>query len=452
MLFSDAWAALGGARAAADRVRVQHGDAALLPSSLQAMDAMLAAVATSTLAAAVLDAARSGSDVCPVTIDGPHVALATRSERYTQVEGRDRESNLFAPLSRFWPTADGWLRTHANYAWHRDRALAVLGCDDHPASVASAIRAWRGDDLEDALNAAGALGYVVRQREDWNAHPQGRAVGALPLAASLHISGGRSRAVARTGRFAEDVRVLDLTRVIAGPVATRTLAAWGADVLRVDSPRLPEIAHQAVDVLPGKRSALLDFDEPAGRARLDELLIEADVLVLGYRPGALDRYGLAPDVLAERYPHLSVVQLSAWGLIGPWSDRRGFDSLVQCATGIAAAEGNASEPGAMPAQVLDHATGYLAAAAALLSVAGAHGGGPATHWTLSLAQTANWLVRGGLQDRLPERRVRPTDYYVTLGGAQRPVRVIAPPGQVGDIRPSWSATTTYGTDQPTFAR
>jgi hypothetical protein len=179
----------------------------------------------------------------------------------------------FAPLSRFWRTADGWLRLHANYPWHKERALRVLGCQDRPEAVGEAIASWSGADLEDALAMAGAVGYAVRSRSQWQAHPQGRAVSALPLRDGAAGAG--------PGRGAVGLRVLDLTRVIAGSVATRTLAAWGADVLRLDSPNLPEIPAQALDTLPGKRNDQLDISQPPGRARLEQLLADADVLVQG---------------------------------------------------------------------------------------------------------------------------------------------------------------------------
>ena len=280
-----------------------------------------------------------------------------------------REDRI-SPLSLFWSTADGaWFRVHGEYPWHRDRALAVLGCEDSHRSVKRAVATWRAEDLEDALAAAGAVGYAVRTSEQWESHPHGRTLTDLPLL-ETRVGEGPAR-TAGEGRAAEGVRVLDLTRVLAGPIATRTLAAWGADVLRLDSPRLPELTAHAVDTLSGKRSAELDLTEPAGRTRLEELLSSADLLVQGYRPGALARFGLTQEALAQRHPHLSVVTLSAWGPGGPWSQRRGFDSLVQCVTGIALTEGSSDRPGWLPAQVLDHATGYLAAAAGLMALASA---------------------------------------------------------------------------------
>lgn len=447
-LLRAAWSALGGDADLLTLVEVTGDATGLLPSVLPVMPAMIAAVSASTLAASVLGAARCGRPPAPVTVNAEHVAVAARSERYAREEG-SAGPDLFAPLSRFWRTSDGWLRLHANYEWHRERALGVLACADRPDAVEEAIRSWRGEDLEDALAAAGALGFAVRTPRQWQQHPQGRAVAALPLLDS--VAGAAPGRRAGAGMGAAGLRVLDLTRVIAGPVATRTLAAWGADVLRLDSPDLPEIPGQAVDTLPGKRSARLDIAAPTGRRRLEQLLSEADVLVQGYRPGALARHGLAAEALAERHPHLSVVTLSAWGPDGPWAQRRGFDSLVQCPTGIAVVEGADGNPGALPAQVLDHATGYLAAAAALLALAGAECGEAPRAVRLSLAQTAHWLTSAGSGARETPRELGPEGHLVTLRGAARPVSVIGPPGRAGDLAPSWSSTTEFGTDAPAFA-
>ncbi|MCZ9339719.1 CoA transferase, partial [Streptomyces sp. TRM76130] len=171
------------------------------------------------------------------------------------------------------------------------------------------------------------------------------------------------------------LRVLDLTRVLAGPVATRTLALLGADVLRIDAPHLPESQDAHNDTGLGKRSATLDLGDAAGRRIFEGLLHGADVVVTGYRPGALDRFGLSPEALAGRRPGLVIGQLSAWGHDGPWHGRRGFDSLVQAATGIAELEGSPDSPGALPAQALDHGTGYLLAAGVLRALTEQHRAG-----------------------------------------------------------------------------
>jgi crotonobetainyl-CoA:carnitine CoA-transferase CaiB-like acyl-CoA transferase len=237
------------------------------------------------------------------------------------------------------------------------------------------------------------------------------------------------------------VRVLDLTRVIAGPVATRTLAAYGADVLRVDPPFLPELS--TVDTLPGKRSTLLDLRDRTDRARFDELLEAADVVVHGYRPGALQRLGFSTS-------HQVTVALSAWGQVGPWASRRGFDSLVQAATGIATLTGDEDAPGVMPGQVLDHATGYLAAAAAMLGLAGLRRGEGVSSTTLSLAQTSHWLQSAGLQDVAAVESVDTAPYLVELPSAEGAVTVVAPPGRIDGWTPSWSRTTTFGADVPAW--
>jgi len=447
LLLRSAWAALEGDEADLDLVEVIGDGSGLLPSAYAALPALTASVAASTLAASVLDGARGHVAPMPVVVDREHVAVAARSEHYARSPAVEKSERI-SPLSLFWLTADDtWFRVHGEYPWHYARALDVLGCDDRHRSVKQAVAKWPAEELEDALAAAGALGYGVHTEEHWRAHPQGVAVAGLPLLRTT-IGDGRTREFVR-GRVASGVRVLDLTRVLAGPIATRTLAAWGAEVLRLDSPRLPELAVHAVDTMSGKRSAELDLDDPAGRALFDELLDSADVLVQGYRPGALTRFGL--DDLADRHPHLSVITLSAWGPGGPWSDRRGFDSLVQCATGIAATEGSEDRPGWLPAQVLDHATGYVAAASALLALASSVRDQRPRSVQLSLAQTARWLIDAGSAQPAAPRPVDADRYLVTLPGASAPVEVIRPPGRLADRDPFWEFTTDAGSDAPAFS-
>ena len=448
LLMRQAWAALGGDEDLLELVQVVGNPTGLLPSTLAALPAMTAAVGVSTLAAAVLDHSRGSASWSPVVVDVEHVAVAARSERYARQAGA-AEADLFAPLSRFFRTADGWLRLHANYPWHRQRALQVLACPDRVEDVEAAVQNWSGEALEDALAAVGALGFVVRDVRTWRAHPQGQAVAALPLLQTG--TGAGTGRMLPPGRAADGLRVLDLTRVIAGPVATRTLAGWGAQVLRLDSPDLPEIPAQAVDTLPGKRSAELDLRRPDGLARMDGLLAQADLLVQGYRPGALARYGLSADELARTHPHLSVVTLSAWGTAGPWAGRRGFDSLVQYPTGIAAAEGDVDRPGVLPAQVLDHATGYLAAAAGLLSLAATSSERLSSGTHLSLAQTAQWLLSAGTTQEQQARDLDHETFMVTLPGATGAVQVVGPPGRAGDLSPHWTYTSELGGHAPTFA-
>ncbi|MFI6340037.1 CoA transferase [Streptomyces sp. NPDC050535] len=396
------WSALGGDPALLRRIsNVERG--AVLEARLPVRELARACVGVCALAAAELGALRAGlPDVPEVRVDDGAVAAAFVSERHLLIDGRAPVN--FAPLSRFWRTSDGWVRTHANYPHHRARLLSALGLPaDATADTVEAHLAGRSAvDVEDTVYAAGGLAVALRSAKEWAAHEQGAAVSRGPLLSRERLGDAPVRALAPLAGApagapllpAAGVRVLDLTRVIAGPVATRTLALLGADVLRVDSPRLPELPDQHADTGFGKRSATLDLDRATDRRTFEELLGGADVVVTGYRPGALDRFGLAPEALAGRRPGLVVARLSAWGADGPWAGRRGFDSLVQAATGIAETEGSADRPGALPAQALDHGTGYLLAAAVLRSLTERTREGGTRLVRLALARTAAWLVNG----------------------------------------------------------
>ncbi|WP_200301306.1 CoA transferase [Streptomyces adelaidensis] len=395
-----AWTALGGDPALLPRVSTVVRDG-VLGARLPVRELARACVGVCALAAAELGARRAGlAEVPRVRVDDGAVATAFVSERHLLVDGRVPVS--FAPLSRFWRTADGWVRTHANYPHHRERLLSALGVPDGDVPAVESVLAERSAlEAEEAVYAAGGLAVALRTAKEWAAHEQARAVAARPLVEHERLDTAHARVLPRiVGEPllpAAGVRVLDLTRVIAGPVATRTLALLGADVLRVDPPGMPEILDQHADTGFGKRSTTLDLGRVADRRVFEELLAVADVVVTGYRPGALDRFGLSPDALAARRAGLVVAQLSAWGAYGPWAGRRGFDSLVQVATGIAAAEGSVEQPGALPAQALDHGTGYLVAAAVLRSLTegSAEGGGRGGRVVrLSLARTAAWLMDG----------------------------------------------------------
>ncbi|MFF7858327.1 CoA transferase [Streptomyces sp. NPDC007904] len=388
------WSELGGDPALLARVTTVERPGAL-PARLPVRQAARACVGACALAAAELGARRAGlAEVPAVRVDDGAVAAAFTSERHLLVGGRAPVA--FAPLSRFWRAADGWVRTHANYPHHRARLLAALGVPDAPDAVAAALAERPAREAEEAVYAAGGLAVALRTPEQWAAHEQGVAVREHPLVERGRLDLARARVLPRVGRDpllpAAGLRVLDLTRVLAGPVATRTLALLGADVLRVDAPWLPELADQHADTGFGKRSARLDLG--TGRGTFEELLAAADVVVTGYRPGALDRFGLAPEALAERRPGVVVAQLSAWGARGPWAGRRGFDSLVQVATGIAAVEGSARRPGALPAQALDHGSGYLLAAGVLRALAEQADEGGSRWVRVALARTAGWLLEG----------------------------------------------------------
>jgi crotonobetainyl-CoA:carnitine CoA-transferase CaiB-like acyl-CoA transferase len=251
------------------------------------------------------------------------------------------------------------------------------------------------------------------------------------------------------------VKVLDLTRVIAGPVGTRMLAALGADVLRVDHPARPELALHAIDGVIGKASTTLDATTQSGYDVLHGLVDEADVVVTGYRPGSLRRLGLDADQVAERHPGTVVVTLSAWGTSGPWGARRGFDSLVQIATGIGRATSpDGNRPGALPCQLLDHATGYLLAAGTLAALAGRARTGQASHVSVSLARTAKWLLDQGARTEdqpttAEQAETQAAAYRASLGDGWSG---ISPPGQIDDQALGWPhLPPRYGRARPAWA-
>ncbi|MEU1925340.1 CoA transferase [Streptomyces albogriseolus] len=382
------WSGLGGDPALLSRVSAVERPG-VLPSRLPVREFAGACVGVCALAAAELAARRTGGGEVPaVRVDDGSVATAFVSERHLRTDGRAAES--FAPLSRFWRTADGWVRTHANYPHHRARLLTALGAPEDPDAVAAVLARRSAREVEETVTAAGGLAVALRTPEEWAAHGQAAAVARLPLVERVRLDAAPARQFAAAGGDpllpAAGLRVLDLTRVVAGPVATRTLALLGADVLRLDPPGLPELPDQHTDTGFGKRSALVDL--ASGREVFEELLARADVVVTGYRPGSLDRFGLSAEALAGRRPGVVVAQLSAWGATGPWAARRGFDSLVQVATGIAHIEGEHGRPGALPAQALDHGTGYLLAAGVLRALSDQADAGGGRLVRVALARTA----------------------------------------------------------------
>ncbi|MFF4584817.1 CoA transferase [Streptomyces sp. NPDC001388] len=423
------WSELDGDPALLARVSAVVREGALA-ARLPVRELARACVGVCALAGAELGARRAGLARVPgVRVDDGAVAAAFSSERQLLVDGR--APLLFAPLSRFWRTADGWVRTHANYPHHRERLLRALGTAGDPDSVAAAMAGRTARDVEDAVYAAGGLAVALRTPEEWAAHAQASAVAERPLVERGRLDGVRARALPPLQGGAPllpaaGLRVLDLTRVLAGPVATRTLALLGADVLRLDAPHLPELPDQHADTGFGKRSALLDLT--ADRRRFEELLAAADVVVTGYRPGALDRFGLSPEELARRRPGLVVAQVSAWGAYGPWGGRRGFDSLVQVATGIAAVEGSAERPGALPAQALDHGTGHLLAAAVLRALTEQSYDGGSRVVRVTLARTAAWLLEGaGTEEAVEEAYAGPDAWLAETDSPLGRLRYALPP-------------------------
>jgi crotonobetainyl-CoA:carnitine CoA-transferase CaiB-like acyl-CoA transferase len=370
----------------------------VLPSSFSVGTASQVSVAAAALAACALGVQR-GQAPQAVAVDMRHAALECSA--WHSLDGKVRDPwDAFSGLYR---AADGWVRIHANFAHHRTGALRLLGLDPAIATRAQAEQAvapWKALDLETAAADAGLVVTALRSFAEWDATPQGQALAAQPLFSIERIAGPGADAPARslpplavTDRPLAGIRVLELTRILAGPVGGRALAAYGADVLLVNGPHLPNIEAIA-DTSRGKRSALLDLRTNDGRATMQGLLQDTHVFVQGYRPGGLAARGFGAQEVAAARPGIVYVSLSAYGTQGPWAGRRGYDSLVQTATGFNHAEGEAAgegKPRSMPMQILDEATGYLVAMGAAAALYRQQREGGSWLVQVSLAQTAHWL-------------------------------------------------------------
>jgi crotonobetainyl-CoA:carnitine CoA-transferase CaiB-like acyl-CoA transferase len=406
----DVWRQAGLPTDALAFARLSGADPAL-PSSFAVGAAAQSTIAAAALAACELGHAR-GAPRQRVDVDMLHAALECTG--WFSIDGR--VPDLWDPFSGLYRTADGWVRVHANFAHHRDGALRLLGLDPATAQRAdaeAAMQKWKSQDFEDAAAAKGLVATALRRFDEWDATPQGRALVSQPLFTIERIGDAPPLALSPLGADARPlsgVRVLDLTRILAGPVGGRALAAYGADVMLVNSPKLPNIEAIA-DTSRGKLSTHVDLASEAGRDALSRLLRDAHVFIQGYRPGGIASLGFGPDDAARARPGVVCVSLSAYGTLGPWAGRRGFDSLVQTAMGFNHAEGEAAgggKPRPLPMQILDEATGYLIAMGAAAALWRQQREGGSWHVQVSLAQTGHWLrglgrVADGFRIQVPDR-------------------------------------------------
>ncbi|MGI9335550.1 MAG: CoA transferase [Gammaproteobacteria bacterium] len=373
------------------------GSDPILPSSFAVGTAAQVSISATALAAVQLWHMRTGR-AQKVSVDMRHAGAEFRSERYLRVNG-EPPPELWDPLSGLYRCGDGsWVRIHTNFPHHRAGIVSVLECEDSRDGVANALREWNGAAFEQAAAERGAIAVRARSRSEWMQHPQCPAVAALPLVDIRKIGPAPVRPLPPGERPLSGLRIMDLTRIIAGPVCGRALAAHGADVMRIGAEHLPTVETLVMDTGRGKRSAFVDLRDSAGLQILRELAAGADVLVQGFRPGALAALGVSPDAMAEVRPGLVYGSLSAYGQAGPWAGRRGFDSMVQTACGINDDEARAagqSRPQALPCQALDHATGFFLAAGIITALRRRAFEGGSWYVQVSLARTAEWLYSLG---------------------------------------------------------
>lgn len=438
-MLAEIWRALEGAPAQLSPVRLTGGGA--LPSVFATSDLAQASVAAAGLAAADLVQACGGAlpvVACDRRLASMWFSSSLRAQGWTPPA-------LWDAVAGDYRSADGWIRLHTNAPHHRAAALQVLGLDPVSASredVAQAVARRQGSELEAAIVANRGCAAEMRSLEQWAAHPQGMAVAAEPLVWRQGFdASGKRIAAFDAARPLAGVRVLDLTRVLAGPTATRFLAAFGADVLRVDPASWDE-PGVVPEMTLGKRCAHLDLAQAADRQRLERLLEQADVLVHGYRLQALEHLGLGPARRRQLNPGLVDVALDAYGWSGPWAGRRGFDSLVQMSSGIAEAgmrRLGRDKPAPLPVQALDHATGYIMAAAALRGLARRQQAGEGSEYRLSLARTAQLLVSHPAEGAQPVLAEETADDLgaTTENTAWGPARRLRAPLQLAGVPLRW---------------
>lgn len=370
-----------------------------LPTPFKIAETASATLAAVGLAVADLWELRTGQRQT-FSIDVGHATASLRSTKYLRLDsaGVDTERNRVMGM---YPTRDGrWSYVHANFPNHRAAALKVLGVAEDRDAVAAAVATWDGLALEEAIIAAGGAGGMVRSAAEWAQHPQGKAVAALPLLEIIKIGDSPPEPLPTGDRPLSNVRVLDLTRVLAGPTCARTLAEQGADVMKISAAHLPYIAYQEFDTGHGKLSSHLDLRDSSQLDTLRGLARECDVFSQGYRPGTLAGRGLSPSELAELRPGIVCASMCAFGHEGPWASRRGFDTAVQAVGGIAARQGELFPVGApgpqfYPVSAIDYLTGYLMAAGTMVALRKRAVEGGSWFVRLSLAQVGHWLQQQG---------------------------------------------------------
>ena len=428
------------------------GDDPVLPVRYRVAAAGAAALGALGLAVA----SRSGTRQ-RVSVNARAAAISLRSAKYLRVDGKPPPMP-WDPLSGFYPVRDGWISIHCNFPNHRDAAMRVLGAQHDRARAERASSSWQGEALEDAVHAAGGCAGFVRSHERWGEHAQARAVAAQPLLEIERI-GDAPAELRRSPRPLGGVRVLDLTRVLAGPTCAKSLAEHGAEVLKISAAHLPDSGMTDLDTGIGKLSARIDLRSEKENSLLKDLVRQADVFVQSYRPGALAARGFSPDDLSHLRPGIVCASLSAWGPTGPWRERRGFDSIVQAVSGIAQPNGDGARPRLLPVSAIDYVSGYLMAFGVCVALGRRASEGGSWLVRVALARVGKWIVdrgiaRGyqGLPDDLaeaelaallaemdaPDGRIRYLKPVLEL--SETPPYFARPPVPLGYHRPAWTSS------------
>ncbi|HKV17077.1 MAG TPA: CoA transferase [Reyranella sp.] len=434
-LSHDILALIGRPRRADDQLTIAGGSDPVFRTPWRVAEAGAAALGAIGLAVSDLWRLRTGKAQA-VSVDRHAAAASLRSNTYVRRNGE--KPVAWDPLTGHYPTRDGrHMFIHTNHAHHRAGALRIAGAEtDSREALAAAVAKWNGPALEEAIAAGNCVGGLTRSREEWKAHPHGIAIARLPLIDIAKIGNAPARALPKGDRPLSGVRVLDLTRVLAGPTSGRVLAENGADVLHVVAPHLPYQTELLMDTGHGKRCTWIDLRDASGAETLKGLIRDADIFTQGYRPGTLAARGFSPEQVAALRPGIVCVSICAYGHDGPWAERRGFDSIVQNVTGLAATQGTLSEPRNMPVQALDYIAGYLGALGATVALARRVEQGGSWLVRVSLVQVAHWLASLGTVDAsagmadLPDHELAPL--LMESDGPLGHLRHLKPVIQFGD--------------------
>ena len=424
----------------------------ILPTPFRIGETSAAALGGVGLAVSDLWELRTGR-AQQVAVDTRQATASLRSGHYMKLEGAPVSTERNSVMG-VYPAKNGrWSYLHCNFPNHRAAALGVLGVPEDREAVRKAVAGWDALELEEAIIAAKGAGGMVRSMDEWAKHPQAAAVASLPLLEIVKIGESAPVKLIDRGRPLSGIRVLDLTRVLAGPTCARTLAEHGADVLKITGAHLPNLGYQEYDTGHGKLSAQLDLREPRDVKVLQGLVSEADVFSQGYRPGTLGARGFSPEALATLRPGIVCVSLSAFGHVGPWASRRGFDTVVQTVSGITTRQAQlfpGAEPGPQfyPVSAIDYLTGYLMAFGATVALARRTREGGSWLVRISLAQVGRWLVSRG---EVPEPKLRDVPKEFTAAEIERwsttsetPVgrlHHLAPVLRLSETPPRWARTT-----------
>ena len=369
-----------------------HGSDPVLPTRLRVGEAAASVLGAIGVAATDLHELRTGRRQ-QAEVDVRAAAAALLSFVHLRGGRGDELLRDAGPMTGIYEAHDGdFVHLHGGFPHLRDGLLALLDCRDERESIAAAVARWDASELEDAVAERRLCAARVRSRDEWLGHPQGRALEAAPLVEIVRRGDSPAEALPEGPQPLSGVRVLDWTRVLAGPTCGRTLAEHGACVMRLHAAHLPTIRPFVVDTGHGKLSCALDLRDESGLAGFQELLRESDVLSRGYRQGALERRGLDDDALFALRPGLIVVSINAYGHEGPWRARAGWEQLAQATSGIALEQGGGGRPRLLPAAATDYVTGYLGALGALEALRRRATVGGSYEVRVSLTRTAQWLL------------------------------------------------------------